>query len=148
MPVAAGSPWLLPFFSYDPWSLWPFLGLVLGPFYCLSPGVAHVELIISLLTWPFWCHNSHVISIFFLHSCWSSVKGNTFAGSRVVCMFGWFYGNMGRWGKGWNICGRQPFGRRLTWMMARLLISVHKWHCLYFTPGGLPLVWGAGLGVQ
>lgn len=42
------------------------MGLVLGPFYCVGAGVAHAELIISLLTWPFWCHGSYVTSIFSL----------------------------------------------------------------------------------
>lgn len=91
----AGSCSLLPFSAGDLWSPWPFLGLVLGPFHCVGAEVAHVELIISLLIWPFWCHNSK--SLPFYPSTldgpqWKEMLLQT-AGS--VCTLGWLDGGPG-----------------------------------------------------
>lgn len=147
MPVAAGSPWLLPFFVCDPWSPWPFLGLVLGPLYCVrswsgSCGVDYFFAHLAFLVPQLPRHFHFLPALLLVGQCKEALLQ---AAGSFVCLAG-STETWGGGGKGWKVCGCQPFRRRLTWMMARLLISVHEWHCLCFTPGGLPLVRGAGLG--
>lgn len=70
-----------------------------------------MELIISLLTWPFWCHGSYVTSIFSLllllvlsgrrHFCRQQ-------GCLYVCLAQLRPGGGGALGKGCRICGCQP----------------------------------------
>lgn len=82
-PIAAGSPSLVPFSAHDLWSQWPFLGLVLGPFHCVGAERAHVQLIISLLIWPFWCHTPKSLPFAPLTLDGPQWKENACGGSRI-----------------------------------------------------------------
>lgn len=131
MPVAAGSPWLLPFFVCDPWSPWPFLGLVLGPLYCVrswsgSCGVDYFFAHLAFLVPQLPRHFHFLPALLLVGQCKEALLQ---AAGSFVCLAG-STETWGGGGKGWKVCGCQPFRRRLTWMMARLLISVHKWHCV------------------